>query len=148
MRPPRGAGTVFWTPALLSCALLLLAAACAGPRNPVLYPNAHLQSVGKQAADADIDDCERLARDYGLPSDKSGEVGTRAAKGAAVGGVSAGAWGLIRGDAGSRAVAGAAAGGAAGATSGALESGDPDPIFKRFVERCLSEKGYSVIGWR
>ncbi len=27
-------------------------------------------------------------------------------------------------------------------------AGDPDVIFRGFVERCLREKGYEVIGWR
>jgi hypothetical protein len=25
---------------------------------------------------------------------------------------------------------------------------DPDPAYRHFMERCLSEKGYEVIGWR
>jgi hypothetical protein len=29
-----------------------------------------------------------------------------------------------------------------------LKSGDPDPVFKNFVNRCLKEKGYDPIGWR
>jgi hypothetical protein len=31
---------------------------------------------------------------------------------------------------------------------GALTSGDPDPVFRNFVDRCLREKGYDPIGWR
>lgn len=128
--------------------LALIVCACAGPEKPVLYPNAHLQKVGERVAKADVTDCERLAMDYGLRSDRNAEIGTRAAKGAAVGGAASGAWGVVRGDAGSRALAGAAAGAAGGATAGVLDSGKPDPIFQRYVERCLSDRGYSVIGWR
>ena len=42
-----------------------------------------------------------------------------------------------------------AAGGAAGAlTRGVIRSGDPDPVYQRFVEKCLRDKGYEPIGWR
>lgn len=27
-------------------------------------------------------------------------------------------------------------------------AGELDPVFQRFVEKCLSDKGYEVIGWR
>jgi hypothetical protein len=30
----------------------------------------------------------------------------------------------------------------------AWKSGDPDDIERRFVEQCLREKGYQVIGWK
>jgi hypothetical protein len=29
-----------------------------------------------------------------------------------------------------------------------LNSGKPDPVFKKFVEQCLRDKGYQPIGWR
>ena len=42
-----------------------------------------------------------------------------------------------------------AAGGAAGVlTRGVIRSGDPDPTFRRFVEKCLRDKGYEPVGWR
>jgi hypothetical protein len=44
--------------------------------------------------------------------------------------------------------AGAAAGAATGAVRGGIQSTEQSPIFKNFVNRCLSEKGYSVIGWQ
>lgn len=58
-----------------------------------------------------------------------------------------GAWfGTTKHDAGNRALAGAAAGGAAGLVRGALRVGKPSRTFRGFVNRCLSERGYDVIG--
>jgi hypothetical protein len=51
--------------------------------------------------------------------------------GAAIGAATAASWGLVR--AGFRAL---------------ISSRDPGPIERRFVERCLAERGYEVIGWR
>ncbi len=133
----------------LTCAVTMIAlvACSSGPKRPVLYPNTHLQSVGKPQADREVEECFTLARDFGASTTKDGNVGGKAAAGAVIGGVGAGAWGLVRGDAGERAAAGAAAGAATGATRGAMESSELNPTYKRFVERCLSERGYDVIGW-
>jgi hypothetical protein len=43
---------------------------------------------------------------------------------------------------------GAAAGAAAGVARGAIQSGEPGSVYKGFVQRCLREKGYDVIGWK
>jgi hypothetical protein len=45
---------------------------------------------------------------------------------------------------GERALAGAAA----GAVRGGIQSTEQSPLFKNFVNKCLSDKGYSVIGWQ
>ena len=79
--------------------------------------------------------------------DKSSQIAAKTATGAAVGGASAGAWGLVRGDAGERALAGAAAGAAGGLVSGSIQASQPSSVFKRFVERCMADRGYDVIGW-
>jgi len=97
----------------------------------------------------DVDDCMALARQYGVSDSRQNTVARDSATGALVGGASAGAWGLVRGDAGERALAGAAAGAAAGATRGILRAGEnrPNPTFQRFVQWCLRERGFEVIGW-
>ena len=41
-----------------------------------------------------------------------------------------------------------AAGAAAGAVRGGFDAADPNPTYRRFVERCLRERGYDVIGWQ
>jgi hypothetical protein len=131
-------------------ALVVMLTACASqPKQPVLYPNNHLQQVGEQTAQRDIDACVQLARGSNVNETQDGEVGKRAAGGAAIGGTSAAAWGLVRGgDVGNRALAGAAAGATAGAVSGGLQSTETSELFKNFVNKCLSDKGYSVIGWQ
>jgi outer membrane lipoprotein SlyB len=135
------------------CIALLATFAMSGcastAKQPVLYPNNHLNQVGEQAAQQDINACMELARASNVNESKDGEVGRKAAGGAAVGGTSAAAWGLVRGGGvGNRALAGAAAGATAGAVSGGLQSTETSSLFINFVNKCLSDKGYSVIGWQ
>ena len=126
----------------------ILLAACTGTPNPVLYPNAHLQTVGQAAAERDIAQCRQLASTSGVAEQRSGQVGSNAATGAAVGGASAGAWGLVRGNAAENALAGAAAGAAAGTVRGAIKNSETSPVYKNFVQKCLRDRGYEVIGWQ
>ncbi|TET65202.1 MAG: hypothetical protein E3J56_16095 [Candidatus Aminicenantes bacterium] len=135
------------TPAILICIGLLVLSACAQQR-PVLYPNYHLEQVGKEVAEAEIDECIRLATEHGAKSNSGSSIAKEGARSAAIGGVTGAAVGAIFGSAGRSAAAGAAGGGAAGVTRGAIDSDKPDPIFRQFVERCLREKGYEPIGWR
>ena len=137
----------------LLCAVSLAAVGISGcasqPKQPVLYPNNHLKAVGEQTKQYDIAACFALARASNVNERKDGEVGRKAAGGAAVGGASAAAWGAVRGgDTGNRALAGAAAGATAGAVRGGLQSSETSPLFMNFVNKCLSDKGYSVIGWQ
>ena len=125
-----------------------LAGCASAPPKPVLYPNNRMQSVGQAQANQDIAACKQLAHSSGVAENKDGEVGKKAVGGAAVGGAAAGAWGLVRGDAGQRALAGAAAGAAAGTVRGGMQATETSPIFKNFVNRCLRERGYEVIGWQ
>ncbi len=134
---------------ILTAAWMLLLVACAAqPVQPVLYPNERLKTVGEAASGKDIQACMALARESGIKENKDGQVAEKAAKGAVVGAVASGAWGLVMGDAGQRAAAGAAAGAASGAVVGAMDASELDPVFKRFVEKCLRDKGYEVIGWQ
>ena len=89
-----------------------------------------------------------LARNSGVAEKRDGEVGKKAGKGAAIGGVAAGAWGLVSGNPAERALAGAAAGAGAGVVKGAFDATETSPTFKNFVQRCLSDQGYQVIGWQ
>jgi len=119
-----------------------------GAKRPVLYPNSQLTMVGKQAAEADIDHCMELARSYGAGASAGGEVAKGTATGAAVGGATGAAVGAVLGSVGRGAAAGAAGGAAGALTRGVIHTGDPDPTFRRFVEKCLRDKGYEPIGWR
>jgi outer membrane lipoprotein SlyB len=133
----------YFIPMVLVVAFL----ACARQR-PVLYPNAQLKHVGKSAAEADIDECIQLATDYGAQKDSGMKVAKDTGTGAAIGGAAGAAVGAVTGNLGRGAAAGAAGGGAAAITRSALNSGQPDPVFKKFVEQCLRDKGYQPIGWR
>ena len=104
--------------------------------------------MGKVAAEVDIDDCVQLAADHGHATDSGKNVAASTAKGAAVGAAVGGAVGAVTGRLGRGLAAGAAGGGAGGLTRGAMKSGDPDEIERRFVEQCLRDKGYKVIGWK
>lgn len=90
------------------------------------------------------------AREAGLtPEEKDNAVGRGAAKGAAVGGVAGAVGALVRGHP-ERALEvgaeGAAVGGSAGAVAGAFHE-KPSGTFRHYVQRCLKDKGYDVIGW-
>ena len=43
---------------------VVLLSACAMPKL-ILYPNAHLQQVGEEVADRDIDECHEMAKHAG-----------------------------------------------------------------------------------
>lgn len=118
------------------------------PLRPTLYPNNHLNTVGKEQAQKDVDACMVQADAYGVKENQDAQVGKKAAKGATLGAVTAGAWGLVTGDAGERALAGAAAGAAGGAASGAMDSNKMNPTYKNFVQKCLRDLDYDVIGWQ
>lgn len=134
---------------VLSLAVSVTAGCSSASKRPVLYPNAHLNQVGGHVAQQDIDACMQLALTSGVNETKDGEVGRKAASSAAIGSAGAGAWTLVRGGSvGENMAAGAAAGAATGAVRGGIQSTEQSPIFKNFVNRCLSEKGYSVIGWQ
>jgi outer membrane lipoprotein SlyB len=136
-----------WTHVVAAIIVGLFLSACAAKR-PVLYPNDHFNTVGKEAAQRDIDACLRLAADQDLESKPEKEVATSTAKGAAVGTAVGVAIGAVTGNLGRAAAAGAAGGGTGGCLSGLVRSRDPDPLVRRFVETCLQKKGYEPIGWR
>lgn len=143
--------------ALASAALGLLAGcAASGPNSasarPVLYPNATLNRVGEAKGRAEADACQSRAMAAGLsPTLETGEAGRRAGQGAATAGVASAVGALITGRGGEGVLkagaAGAAVGGSAGAVSGAFHSDKPNSTYRSFVQRCLSEKGFDVIGW-
>ena len=117
---------------------------------PQLYPNAKYKQVGKAVAQKDIDRCTQDADAY-LKSPKAKKIlkgaGTGAAVGAAAGAAIGVVGGLISGDWGSTlgsTAVGSAGGAAVGGTSAALS---PDQLKQRYVNKCLADKGYQVLGW-
>lgn len=134
---------------------LALAVGCASPR-PVLYPNAKYESVGREVAEVDIEECIAIAEDAGASSEgeRAGEIAKDTAENAGAGAAAGAVGGAIRGG---RAGIGAAIGAATAATwtfvRGGLRwifgRGDRnDRLERRFVERCLADRGYEVVGWK
>lgn len=131
---------------------LLLLTACSSAK-PVLYPNAHLQSVGKEEAEQDIEACKQLAESAGADEEtgKAGRVATSTAVGTGVGAASGAVGGAISGAAGRGSLIGAASGAVWGLLMGlfsASGSSQPNQAYTNFVNRCLQEKGYEVTGWQ
>jgi len=127
-----------------------MALACAGPR-PILYPNAHLQSVGERVAESDIEGCREEADAAGANRDPS-KV-SRAARSTAAGGAIGGAAGAAGGAVVGHAARGAGVGAASGAAAALMRS----LLFQRsttsqahiaYVNRCLEDLGYEPIGWQ
>jgi outer membrane lipoprotein SlyB len=124
---------------------LLLLSACASS-GPILYPNDHLKTVGEERSRLDIQECERQAAEY-VKSQAAVDTAKSTAVGAAAGAVVGAAVGAVTGDLGTGAAAGAAGGGATGLLSGLFRASKPSPVHMNYVDRCLREKGYDVIGW-
>ena len=132
---------------LLVGGVVVSSLACAAKR-PVLYPDARLEAMGAAAAQQDIDDCLQKAAAAGYESNPGGKVAGSTAVGAAAGAAVGSAVGAVAGRAGPGAAMGAAWGGTGGLIRGLFGSRDLDPVQRRFVEQCLQEKGYQVIGWQ
>jgi hypothetical protein len=130
--------------------VVAIGVACAHSQSPVLYPNAKLEQVGKAQADADIATCRQKADDY---VSSGGATAKAVGKDTAVGGAGGAAVGAVAGavsggGAGRGAAIGAATGATAGAVHGVVKSAGPSPIYKNFVDHCLRDKGYQVVGWQ
>jgi hypothetical protein len=134
--------------------LVALAAAmafgCAGPK-PVLYPNAHYQSVGERVAQSDIEGCRAMADAAGANRDPS-KV-SRAARntmaGGAIGGAAGAAGGAVVGRAGRGAAVGAASGAAATLVRTLLfQRPTTSEAHISYVNRCLEDRGYEPVGWQ
>jgi hypothetical protein len=121
---------------------------CSGPK-PILYPNAHLRAVGKEAAEQDIAACRKLAEEAGAaPSKgKGGRVAGSTAVGAGVGAAAGAVGGAVVGRPGTGAAAGAAGGATVGFLRGLFGGHKPSQAHMNFVNRCLEERGYEPVGW-
>jgi hypothetical protein len=128
-------------------AVLMLSAGCSA-RRPVLYPNESLQRAGSTGADRDIAECMALADGYVKSGGKGREVARDAAIGGGTGAAAGAVGGAIYGSAGRGAAAGAATGVTAGLLHGLFSSGGPSPVYQNYVNTCLGDRGYRVIGWQ
>ena len=127
--------------------VLFIATSCATKR-PVFYPNEYLNKVGSDVADKDTDECFQRAKEYVGKYGPERKVAEQTAVGAAVGAATGAAVGAVTGDIGRGAASGAAGGGAGGLIFGLFKARDPDPLFRQYIEKCLGDKGYEIIGWK
>jgi hypothetical protein len=129
---------------------MLGSTACATAR-PILYPNAHFQSVGQAVAEHDIEECQNMAKAAGVDPQKgeAAEVVTGTAVGAGLGAAGGAVGGAISGGAGIGAAIGAASGAVVGFLSALFgRRAGPSAAYTNFVDRCLREKGYEPTGWQ
>lgn len=136
----------------LSTGLILLHLSACASMQPILYPNTHFLSVGKEVAEQDIKACEQLAKSAGAEEGygKSGDVASSTVMGAGVGAASGAAGGAVTGAAGTGSMVGAVSGAVWGLLRGLFytKPSQPDQAYANFVTRCLQEKGYEVTGWQ
>ena len=134
-------------PSTLSCLLLLALCGCF-TKQPVLYPNPQLQAVGREEAERAVAACQAAARDFQPDSATEEEVVAETATNAGAGAAAGAVGGAIGGRAGRGAAVGAASAATYSLFRAAFRRREPDPVRRRFVERCLTERGYEVAGWR
>lgn len=135
---------------LIALLTLLIVNNCA--YRPILEPNEKYQEAGEEAAKKDIDGCMAEADAY-LKQYKADKIKKDAARTAAVGTAVGAVTGAIFGkgwkSAGVGALVGMGAGALLGAGSAATEGYvNPDQLKQRYVNHCLGNKGYSVLGWQ
>ena len=126
-----------------SLLLIVLFAFSSCASKPKLYPNEKLKSAGKEVAQKDIDQC--LAEgDLYLDTSEAKRITKGAGRGAVVGAAMGAVFGAFTGSLGRGALAGGAVGAAGGGASTAMS---PDQLKQRYVNHCLGEIGYHVLGW-
>ena len=124
-----------------------LALACAS--RPVVYVDPAADAARRARVERDIDECRSYAKTHtreGLAG--TGDAARSTVRGGAVGAAAGAVGGAIWGSAGR----GAATGAAAGATSGLLgwmfgRHDRENQVQRRYVERCLADRGHQVLGW-
>jgi len=132
----------------LSAALL---SGCATPlAKPAFYPNAHYQRMGPAQAQADAQACADMARQSEVSAVNKVDAGRSAAAGAAGVGTAGVVGSLLSGhkpDLKNIAAGAAAIGAGSAAATAAGQSVGGSGLYRQFVQQCLGERGYQVIGW-
>jgi hypothetical protein len=115
----------------------------------VIYPNAHSQAVGRAQAETDVAECKRLAEVAGAnpTAGRANDAATRTVRGGGIGAASGAVGGAIAGNAGHGAAIGAASGATAALIHTLLGESSPNPTYRNFVQRCLTDRGYDLAGW-
>ncbi|MDA0823620.1 MAG: glycine zipper family protein [Proteobacteria bacterium] len=126
----------------------LALSACAS-NQPIVYPNAHSQTVGNAQTQHDIAECKALAESAGTSSSnaKANTMATNTVKGGGIGAATGAVGGAIAGQAGRGAAIGAASGATAGLIHSLFGDSSPNPTYQKFVTRCMNDRGYELAGW-
>lgn len=130
----------------LALLAVLLLASCSHPR-PVVYPDERYKAGGEEAAKADADVCLKEAKAY-LKANPAKRVAKRTGVGAMFGAAMGAVFGAFTGNYRRAISEGAAVGAAGGLLHGAYEAGSPDEIQRAYAQRCMADKGWTVIGWK
>jgi hypothetical protein len=140
--------TRFFT--LLAASALVLSGCATPVAKPAFYPNAHYQQVGPAQAQADAQMCAELAKQSEIGAVNKVDAGRSAATGAAVGGAVGVVGSVLSGrkpDLRDIATGAAALGAGAAAGTAAGQAVGGSNLYRNFVQQCLAERGYHVIGW-
>jgi hypothetical protein len=127
----------------LTILFLVLLAVTACSSRPKLYPNQKLKTVGKEVSQKDTDQCMSEGDLY-LETSEAKRITKGAGRGAVVGAAMGAVFGAFTGSLGRGILQGGAVGAAGG---GAATAMSPDQLKQRYVNHCLGEKGYHVLGW-
>ena len=133
-----------------SAAAAVVLTGCATPQ-PVVYQKTTASAIEQQRVAKDTQDCRRRAEAaVGLNARRAEASAQSAAKTGAIAFAATAVAGLVGAskDVWQRARAGAAGGATGAAVKTVLEWNDPDDVHQEYVERCMSERGHDVLGWR
>lgn len=127
--------------------LTLLLGGCAS-NQPVIY--AGPTGGDRNVSDAAVAECGRLASAAGASQygGAAGDVAKDTVKGAATGAAAGAIGGAIAGNVGTGAGIGAATGAAVSLVQKLFVPAAPNPAYRAYVERCLADKGYQIVGWQ
>ncbi len=135
----------------LAAIAAVLLTGCATPvAKPAFYPNAHYQRMGPAQANADAQYCAELAQQSEVTAVNKVDAGRSAAAGAAGVGTAGVVGSLLSGhklDLKNIAAGAAAIGAGGAAATAAGQSVGGSGLYRQFVQQCLAERGYQVIGW-
>lgn len=133
---------------LILSSFLFLFTACSGTRTPAFYPNDHLNRVGNVQAEVDSKYCQALADQYVKQPSRYSSTAREGTIGGALGAATGAVAGAItRGNVGRSLGAGAAVGAIWSIANDLRRTGNKSPSYHRFVERCLQQKGFEIVGW-
>ena len=128
---------------------ILFLVACA-TNEPIIYQSKKTAQKGEANITRDINACRAEAEDKGLDPTRNsgGELAKNTVKGGAIGGTAGAVSGAAGGGSvGRNAKLGAAVGATATFVNGLFRASKPNSTYRRYVERCLADLGYDVVGW-